>query len=114
MTYLVTTHYDNKGHVTMLNGSTYNHSGWVKTRVIVDKYGNCYFELNDEGPQNGPDYKVRCRLLPIACGSISTYTTAQNGESALNGYVSSSEHVKYGVGLPALAYYWENSIDTSG
>ena len=116
MTYLVNTHYDNRGHVTMLNGSTFNHSGYIKTRVIVDQAGNCYFEFKDEGPQkstNASNYKVRCRLLPIACGSISTYTTAQNGEGGLSGYVSSSEHVKSGVGLPELAYYWKNSIDTS-
>lgn len=109
MTYLVNTHHEQKGHVTMLNGSTYNHSGYVRTRVIVDTYGNCYFEFKDDGPSTG--CKVRCRLLPIACGSITTFTTAVDGEKELSGYVASIEHVKNGIGIPNSTIYHYTPIN---
>ena len=115
LTYLVNTHFNKQGHVTLLNHSNYKHTGTIFTRVVVAQNGSCYFELKDSAYHTDNNNRTLvCRLLPIASGSITTYNSFVSGETIPTDYSASTEHMKIGNGIPNLDMYWRQNYNING
>ena len=109
-TYLVNTHHEQTGHITLLNNSNFPYSGDSEARLIVDTYGNSYFEFRDgiRLADSWTSTTVICELVPLSTGDITKYTTYTSGSSIPSDYVVATTVLHTGEGIPNIDNYLEN------
>lgn len=112
-TYLVNTHHDKKGHITLLNNSNFAYSGDSEARLVVDTYGNNYFEFRDGArlSDSWTSATVKCELIPLSTGDITKYTTYTSGSSVPSGYAVATTVLHTGEGIPNIDNYWKDAYN---
>ena len=107
-TYLINTHHNKQGHLTLLNNSNFAYSGDAEARLVVDTYGNNYFEFRD-GTRLSDSWTsatVKCELIPISTGDITKYTSFTSGSSIPSDYAIATTVLHTGKGIPNVDNYW--------
>ena len=112
-TYLVNTHHEQTGHITLLNNSNFPYSGNSEARLIVDTYGNSYFEFRDgiRLADSWTSTTVICELVPLSTGDITKYTTYTSGSSIPSDYAVTTTVLHTGEGIPNIDNYWEKAYN---
>ena len=70
-----------KALISKISGSTYGSN--IQLRVVSDSTGNCYVEVYDNvnNSTNTTTQDVKCSLIDIACGAVTTYTAFTDGST---------------------------------
>lgn len=114
-TYLINTHHAKKGHITLLNNSNFVYSGDAEARLIVDIYGNSYFEFRDgiRLSDSWTSTTLICELIPLSTGDITKYTIYTSGSSIPSDYIVATTVLHTGEGIPNIDNYWKSAYNYS-